>query len=186
MLNNNIEIWKQCTHCHEVSNTGKVRNLTTKSELKLQFTTTGYLYITIRNYNDKKRCHLRVHRLVAEAFIPNPDNKPFINHIDGNPLNNSIENLEWVTHKENMEHATQTGLFKTVKNLNRPKGLNKGKSSKYHNVSFDKNRNKWVGGITIKGKRPLQKRFNTEEEAALHVNWIIDTLNLIGYPKNII
>lgn len=52
-----------------------------------------------------KQKTVQVHRWIAETFIPNPDNKPEINHIDGNPLNNNVSNLEWVTHQENMLHA---------------------------------------------------------------------------------
>ena len=58
----------------------------------------------------KRTTHL-IHRLVAQAFIPNPENKPQINHIDGNPLNNHISNLEWVTNQENAIHASKNGLL---------------------------------------------------------------------------
>jgi hypothetical protein len=51
-----------------------------------------------------------IHRLIAETFIPNIDNKPEVNHKDGNKLNNHIDNLEWSTHKENCEHRELTGL----------------------------------------------------------------------------
>lgn len=53
-----------------------------------------------------------MHRYIAKAFIPNPYNKPYVNHIDGNKLNNNATNLEWCTHLENMQHAVRTGLWK--------------------------------------------------------------------------
>ncbi len=62
-------------------------------------------------YKNKKRKVFQVHRLVAITYIPNPENKPDVNHIDGDTFNNHVCNLEWVTKKENMEHARKTGLW---------------------------------------------------------------------------
>ena len=70
----------------------------------------GYLYVDLYNGNKRKRKY--IHRLVAEAFIPNPENKPYINHIDGNSHNNSVENLEWCIPLENVEHASK--VLKTM------------------------------------------------------------------------
>jgi hypothetical protein len=69
-----------------------------------------YKAVSLRK--NKKRKSFLIHRLVAAAFIKNPENKPFVNHIDGNSLNNSALNLEWVTNKENIDHAIKTGLIK--------------------------------------------------------------------------
>ncbi|WP_070021780.1 NUMOD4 domain-containing protein [Streptococcus agalactiae] len=64
-------------------------------------------------WKDKKPTDYLVHRLVAEAFIPNPDSKPTVNHIDGNPENNHVDNLEWATYEENNNHAFDNNLIKT-------------------------------------------------------------------------
>lgn len=60
---------------------------------------------------------LRIHRLVAEAYVPNPQDKPFVNHKDGDKLNNHKDNLEWVTDQENKDHAWAIGLCKVVSGL---------------------------------------------------------------------
>ena len=73
--------------------------------LNAEETSKGYLRVPL--FKDGKRKWHKVHRLVAQAFIPNPENKPQVNHIDGNKQNNSITNLEWVTDAENKEHYKQ-------------------------------------------------------------------------------
>lgn len=70
---------------------------------------TGYKRIKI--YKDKKEYRFYIHRLIAQAFIPNPENKREVNHIDGDKLNNSIENLEWNTPKENIQNAILRGAI---------------------------------------------------------------------------
>lgn len=67
-------------------------------------------------WKDNKRKVASIHRLVSEHFVPNPQGKPQVNHIDGDPSNNHYENLEWVTNSENMKHAYATGLTKPRNN----------------------------------------------------------------------
>ena len=93
---------------YSVSLDGRVINNTTKKCKKPadNHSGNGYLYVDL--YKDGKRHRKYVHRLVAEAYIPNPLNLPFVNHIDGNPKNNNYKNLEWCTPKQNVEHAAKT------------------------------------------------------------------------------
>lgn len=71
----------------------------------------GGRYDCVTYTPESRQEHVYIHRLLAEAFVPNPDNKPDVNHIDGNGKNNELSNLEWVTSKENIEHAYKTGLI---------------------------------------------------------------------------
>lgn len=73
----------------------------------------GYASITMTR--NGKSVSVYVHRAVATLFVPNPDGKPHVNHIDGHPANNRADNLEWCTHAENMAHARRTGLFPSSK-----------------------------------------------------------------------
>lgn len=105
---------------YQISNLGNVKSLIrwkgthylpTEKSLQKTKTTTGYWKVELTK--DKVKKSLRVHRLVAIAFIPNNEGKPHVNHRDGNPLNNNVDNLEWCTQKENVAHALKTGLKKS-------------------------------------------------------------------------
>jgi hypothetical protein len=129
------EIWKDVAGYvgyYEVSNYGKVRSVDRyvnnhKGERALRkgkvLTDTlddkGYVRYTFRMGKSKKM--KRGHRLVAEAFIPNPNQYTIINHKDGNKANNHISNLEWCTHRQNSQHAESMGLVNHVKGSNHHK-----------------------------------------------------------------
>ncbi len=105
------EIWKDIPGyegIYAISNLGVIRRFDRIKKLGVK--DNGYLTANL-SLKGKTR-NFYPHRLVAIAFIPNPENKPDVNHIDGNKKNNSVTNLEWVTKSENMIHANKTGLTK--------------------------------------------------------------------------
>jgi hypothetical protein len=111
-----MEIWKsvskkEFSNCYKVSTKGNILNINS-NKICSQHIRNGYKAVNLYNPETKKKNTYNVHRLVTEAFINNPGNKPFVNHIDGNKENNNMENLEWVTAKENSAHAEKTGLHK--------------------------------------------------------------------------
>jgi hypothetical protein len=122
------EIWKPITQyngAYQVSNLGRIKSLARTilfnhpkfgeskisyhEKIMKQVEANGYLMIGLYDENGKNSS-FRVHRLIMIAFVSNPENKPFVNHIDGNKLNNNLSNLEWCTSSENMVHAYKHGL----------------------------------------------------------------------------
>jgi hypothetical protein len=114
----NLVCVKSLERFADVSNGGK--RLVKQRILKTCMMGTNCGYVGVVLCKESKYKSFRIHRLIAIAFIPNPDNKPCVNHLDGNKLNNNIDNLEWCTHSENNKHALKTGLRKPFKHENNP------------------------------------------------------------------
>ena len=113
-----------------VTNCGSIYSLKTNKKLKNRLDTNGYVQIHLRHNN--KDYYVLLHRLVAKTFIPNPENKPQVNHINGNKTKNNIDNLEWCTNDENMRHAIKNGLVNYVRGDDQ--GNNKYKTKNIHDV----------------------------------------------------
>lgn len=125
------EIWKDIEGyegLYQVSNLGRVKSLERKCKVLNGYRTVnerirslnknryGYITVSLNKNNKTKIC--TIHRLVAIAFIENPENKIQVNHIDGDKSNNTVDNLEWVSQEENMQHAVNTGLLKFTEERN--------------------------------------------------------------------
>lgn len=139
-----------------VSNTGKVRSLIYDREIKPFVSNRGYQRVAL--CKDKTIKTVSVHRLVAEAFIPNPNGYDTVDHIDGNKLNNNVNNLQWISRADNIRKAgdkrnqgaipvicIETGkVYKSIgqasRDLHVPKStisaIAKGEYNSYHNLSF--------------------------------------------------
>ena len=105
------EVWRviQGYPKYEASIIGRIRNKDTKRILDTRLDSDGYVVVTLSN--PKSRHSRKVHRIIAIAFIANPGNKETVNHKDGNKQNNRDWNLEWSTHRENVNHAVDNGLY---------------------------------------------------------------------------
>lgn len=131
MLENNNESWKDVKEyegLYQVSTLGRIKSLKYKKVMLPAKGKDGYLKICFTKNNKKKT--IKIHRIVAENFIPNPMNLSQVNHIDGNKNNNSVSNLEWCTQSENMQHAFKNHL------IVRKKGKDSSKAKKVNQYSL--------------------------------------------------
>jgi hypothetical protein len=135
---------------------GKIKGSIKRYSFMLKCTRDSFGYPKAALYKDKTtQKSIGVHRLVAEAFIPNPECKPYVNHINMVPSDNHVNNLEWVTPRENKAHGCKT----------KPN-----KSSKYTGVSWSKKESKWVVSMIYNKKNISLGRFKNEEDAAKAYN----------------
>ena len=151
-----LEVWKQINGYENylISNFGNVYSLKSDKYLKQHLNGRGYMFVNL--YKDKKFKDYCIHRILAEHFIDNPFNLPFVDHKDCNKTNNQLNNLRWVFPFDNSHNIIKC-------NRNNKLGI--------RNISFEKNRNKYVYIKCIRGKRHL-KRFNTLEEAVKYKSLI--------------
>ena len=184
LLGENWKPIKGYENIYWVSDKGRVKN--NRKVLKTYRINSGYLCIDL-TINKQKTKYL-VHRIVAAHFCSNPYSHVEVNHIDENKDNNSSVNLEWCTRSYNKQHSIATGTYNkifTQKNtLGKKHKANT--ASKYHNVSYDKRRDKWVAVVIHNKNKYGFKRFDSEEAAALHVNKIIEEFGFNDRPKNVI
>jgi len=154
-----IENWKDIENyegLYQVSDLGKIRSLeyqgkTRKIPLILSPNSNGLGYLKVMLSKNKNKVTRYIHRLVANAFIPNPQNYPCVDHINSNRGYNYAINLRFCSYRQNVS-------FDNVKHKN--------KTSKFVGVSFEKDSNRWVSEIRIKGKLLRIGRFKDESEAA--------------------
>ena len=189
------EIWKPVVGYlgfYEISNLGRVKslkdNLGRDRELilKPQKRKDGYFTIEL------KRSTKFLHRIVAEAFIPNPENKPQVNHKDSNRENNQTGNLEWVTASENILHGYKYGNIKPTRHR---LGAQTG-GGEFRQIYLDQRRNRWVASVEYlneKGKKVGRKTFSIKKYgsetakllAANSVNEMLDSIEDVVRPRNI-
>lgn len=154
------ELWKSIIGYegfYEVSNLGRVKSFNkTKSGIILK-QTVNHGYLQVKLYKNGLKKTIKVHRLVAEAFIVNLENKPQVNHIDEDRSNNKVNNLEWTTCKENNNHGNR--------DLKRVKTLNKTNFGRKRGIIRDIRYGGWIAVMRYGKKCKHLGKFNNKEDA---------------------
>ena len=168
MVDAENEVWKGVVGYEDlfsVSNKGRLLSKRTNKILKQNIVGEGYnACVTKLNGRKGSNLVLKIHREVAKAFIPNPDELPFVNHIDGDKLINTVDNLEWVTPKGNVVHAIETGLL----SLDHLKLISK-ENRKLTEEDVKYIRNNFKYGDRNFGARSLSRMFNIPHSTIMKI-----------------
>lgn len=151
---------------YAISNFGNVLNIKTQKFLKSSKDGNGYLFVKL--CKNEKRIMRKIHRLIAEHFIDNPNNYPCVDHIDRDRTNNSISNLRWTTSQINSRNMSKKNNCSSI----------------YKGVCFYKKNNNWCSRIVNNYKRIHIGYYNTELEAAVAYNKYITDNQLEGFILN--
>ena len=166
------QIWKDIKGyegLYQISNLGNVYSIKNNKLLKLHISHKGYVVVCL--YKNKKQHTQQIHRLIAQAFIPNPNNYPQINHIDGNKKNNQINNLEWCTQSYNIKEAYRLGLMPRTRKSSFTKGHHKNVTISINQYDLQEN---------------FIKKWNSIVEASYQFNNISNnpSVNISGVLRN--
>lgn len=137
----NVEIWKDCKGYegkYQVSSQGRIWSVVSQRYLKQKINRGGYCCINLYAKNGKMKSE-RIHRLVALAFIDNPNNFSVVNHLNGMKTDNRVENLEWTTQKENVRHAYDNNLGNFQEKLAKSREKMLQATKKIYSVYYDGN-----------------------------------------------
>ena len=144
------EVWRVIdgNSNYEISSYGRVKKIKNNALMKPRFNeATGYAFLSLRTNKTRRTTH--IHQLIAKAFIDNPQNKKYVDHIDNDRRNNSIKNLRWCTQSENNQNSK----------------LAKNNTSGVKGVSYNKRDKKWISRITVDGTTITLGYFDNIEDA---------------------
>jgi hypothetical protein len=138
---------------YSVTSDGRIWSHKSKKYLRLYIQPNGYVRTVL--YKDRKDKKVFVHRIVAETFIPNPEGKPYVHHVDGNKLNNQVSNLQWSTAKENGLYAVKSGRINP--SLSNKNGLLNGEGNGRTKLTWQKvHLIRITAGLFEEGEKPWE------------------------------